>query len=159
MKSKILILDKYCERYTDNSVLVSMVREGFEWSTPGMNVLHKKVVKKMVKRARLIKDLGYYGPIIDLIIRSTIPEMIVMNFSKNPVEIVQGQGELYSTLIRRIKAHGGAEADAFIEVIDLWFGQDEYLFDYRTAYREKRMELITNQLATLQLNPSTVVSC
>ena len=53
------------------------------WSKPLSNIVEGKVFKKGNKLLTLVSQCGRYGPIIDLVIRGTIPHMIVLNIGEN----------------------------------------------------------------------------
>lgn len=163
----------YVKDYKKSRVLRRLVNEGYEWSTPGYDPLQGKKHKCLKKLNTLAQIIGEYGPILDLIIRSTIPEMIIMNYSEKPANItlfdvdeddryVMKQGALIQSLLKKIKeknvAEQSTETNQFIEYIKKWFKSKANKDDYNTAYREKRLELLNSQLSNLLYCPQFIVS-
>ena len=156
--SDSIIIGSYIDDFNKSPLLRHLVEEGSQWSTPGINVLRGKVNKKKTKVAELFRDLGGYGPLLDLIIRSTIPEMLVMQFSSTPSKVTEViNGPLYLSLLKKIKSKPGEEANLFTNLIDLWFKTKSNIRDYNTAYREKRAEIINSQVSNLLYCPYFIV--
>lgn len=154
-----IVLQSYCGDFNKSPVLQHLVQEGSEWSTPGVNVLQGKIHKKKSKLTGLINDLGEYGPILDLVIRSTIPEMIVLKFSVNPGQITEvNNGHLHRSLLKKIRQLQSNETEIFTDLIGRWFSNKLNVRDYNTAYREKRSEILQNQVSHLVYCPYFIVS-
>lgn len=152
----------FIKDYRSTTVLQRLVEQGQEWSTPGSNALHGKKHKNHKKLIRLVTEIGEYGPILDLIIRSTIPEMMVRYYSEQIANILKPKsGVLKENLIEKVIGNTkepNQEMTEFIQYVNLWFTIEQNLKDYNTAFREKRAELINNQVSTLLMAPYCVVS-
>lgn len=159
-----IILDEFCDDFKSSPFLKYLVREGSNWSTPGVSVLHGKVHKRREKQADLIHALGSYGPILDIIIRSTVPEMVILQFAKSPVKITAPCGPLKQSLIGKLKSQQfkaqdtSRETELFTDLINDWFSFKTNVKDYNTAYREKRVELLNSQVSHLLYCPYFIVS-
>ena len=123
------------------------------WSKPLSNIVEGKVFKKGNKLLTLVSQCGRYGPIIDLVIRGTIPHMIVLNIGENTSCITDKQNGCL-----KIFLEGHFKDKDLIDTITKWFQFSGNVRDYDTAYRHYRQTLLVSQLDKLLWQPYRFVS-
>lgn len=118
------------------------------WCTPGMNLLYSKNMKKTQKLRKLVNTVGYYGPMLDVVIRGTIPHVMVLNFSSETKQITEQK----EGILRKFLDKYFQESD-LIKAISNWFKISGNLLDYETSYRTTRCQLLNSQICFLNSNP------
>ena len=121
---------------------------------PGFSIIDGKVLKKKEKLQVLVKNIGYYGPILDLLIRGTVNHLVVYCFSKD-VRIITSpeNGDLWCLLSKYF------EQDTTIwNGIKAWFKNVKMVEDYETNFRNFRCDLLNSQVSTIVLRPQNKVS-
>ena len=142
---------EYCSDYKENKEIKRFV-EMIAWSSPGKHILDGKVMKKGDKLKMLIKLCGYFGPMIDLIIRGCIPYLMIMHFQDHTITFTANNGVISSFLKSNFKD------DALLMTIDRWLNNPSLRKDFDTTYRNTRHEYLTTQLETLTMQPYIRVS-
>jgi len=123
-------------------------------STPGTAIHDGKVLKKKEKLNKLITAIGYFGPVLDLIIRGTINHLVVYEFSKDIRAITSpGNGDLYCLL----KKYFCNDQQLWNGII-CWFKNKKAVEDYEVNYRNFRYEVLNSHKETILLRPQTKVS-
>lgn len=122
-------------------------------SSPGMNILHDKNMKRKETIQKLVFQLGECGPIMDLVIRGTIYHMLVENFAEETKLVTSdNKGSLKVFLLKHFKS------EELQQTIEKWMKSTRWNSDYQHLYRHKRAEIINNQIWFLSQNPSKSVS-
>ena len=122
------------------------------WSTPGLNILHDKCMKRKEKLQKIITDAGYFGPMMDVVIRGTINYVLVCYYGKETKFITSlKNGYLLLYL------HEHFHTDVLIGTINKLLVDSQFLNDYEHRYRHKRSELVQSQLSFLSQNPQNIV--
>ena len=77
--------------------------ENYCWSSPLTKCIERNVLKKGNKLQTLVSCCGPYGPIIDLVIRATIPHMLVLYIGESTSSISSTDGKTgkLKTLLER----------------------------------------------------------
>lgn len=119
-----------------------------------LSIVHDKCMKRKNKLHLLINNIGYFGPIVDLIIRGTINCMLSRHFAEDTKNVcgTNTLGRLYKFLLDNFR---GKE---IVDAIKSWMRDSRCTADYECAYRCKRNELINAQITFLTLNPGNLVS-
>jgi hypothetical protein len=141
------------KRLHDNADLENFV-EFYCWAKPFKNILEGKSNKKGGKVNTLLEELGQYGPLVDQVIRGTIPHMLVFTIGDDPNEVTKKQpdGKLFNFLKRYFRD------PIIIQTIDKWFDSTINIDDYETAYRHYRQNILVLQYQRLLSRPKTTVS-
>ena len=123
-------------------------------STPGTGIHDGKVLKKKDKMNNLILHVGYYGPILDLMIRGTVTHLVINEFSKDVRAVTSEQtGDLFILLKNNF-----CNDNVIWECINNWFKHKKSVEDYEVNFRNFRCELLNSQLSTILLRPQNKVS-
>lgn len=118
------------------------------WSTPGLNIMQSKLFKRNTKLTQLIHELGYNGPITDVVLRGTVSHMLVCNYEEDTRSIC-------GIMIEFVNDH--LKNDSLSKVITSWGSNNTFTQDFEISYRQKRSELISYQVAFLTQNPRNLV--
>lgn len=118
------------------------------WSTPGLNSLHDKCMKRTTKLKRVFESTGYFGPIVDLAIRGTVSHMLVCHYGEHTRSICSILKEFLLKHITDI------ELKTYINSL---LQNEYYIMDYEHSYRHKRSNLINSQIMFLVQNPRSLV--
>ena len=123
-------------------------------SPPGTSITDGKVLKKKDKLTVLLKNVGHYGPILDLLIRGTVTHLVVHCFSKDVRSITSpDNGDLWCLLAKYFK-----EETKIWDGVKAWFKNGKMVEDYETSFRHFRCELLNSQLSTIVLRPQNKVN-
>ena len=122
-------------------------------STPGTGIHDGKILKKKDKLKNLIDDVGYWGPILDLIIRGTINHLVINEFSNDVRAVTDVNGSLYILLMNYF-----SKDKTLWEGILNWFKHRKSVEDYEINFRNFRCELLNSQLSTILSRPQSKVS-
>lgn len=140
----------YCQNVEDHDEIREFVLYSC-WCTPGLNILYDKSIKKTVKHSMLVEEAGIFGPMIDMVIRGSIPHVLVKYFSKDTKAISEcSKGSLKTFLLSHFKC------STILSTIELWFKNLKCVRDYEHAFRSKRSELLSNQIFMLKQRPIKV---
>lgn len=124
------------------------------WCTPGLTIVHDKCMKRKKKLESLLANTGYWGPLMDLVIRATVSHMLVLHLAEDTKSVcgIDMQCRLHSFLKKYFTSID------LLATINKWMGLQSCVVDYEIAYRQKRNELIAAQVIFLINNPTNVVS-
>lgn len=140
---------KSIQEHKDINEFVSFVC----WFTPGLNILYDKNMKRKSKLEKLIIDTGYFGPLMDVVIRGTVNHMLVLNYAEDTKAITNSNsGFLKQFLLVHFKTND------LSETISAWMKNKVCNLDYENLYRHKRSEIIISQIRFLTQNPRNFVS-
>ena len=122
--------------------------------TPGTGIHDGKVLKKMGKLEYIVTHIGFYGPIIDLMIRSTVNHLVITEFSKDVRAVTAiDNGDLFLLMKKFF-----SENDELWNAIKNWFKYNKAIEDYEVGFRNFRCEILNAQLSTILLRPQNRVS-
>ena len=120
---------------------------------PGYNITENKVMKKQSKLEMLIRNGGFFLPIMDLVIRGTVNHMVVTNFSKDVTQVSDPEdGKLYDFLKKNFKD------PQLLMTIKSWFKSNKAVEDYETNFRNFRCEVLNSQALTIVSRPQNKAS-
>ena len=134
-----------------NNDLAKVCQQG--WCHPNKDFLHSVAMARGDKKELLISEIGENGPTIDLILRASITQMVVMHFASDSRQIILSKS---SGLRKHAKSF--SEELAIREQITKWFECRKATHDFTLLYRSFRMKLLSSQLFTLLNAPKTLVS-
>jgi hypothetical protein len=135
----------------DNKVLNEFVHRKI-LSVPGLSIIEGKVFKKKSKLDVLIQDLGYYGPVIDLVIRGTVNHMVIYEFNKDHKKITAENAGLYTLL----KKYLLTDSNIWNVVIN-WFQCESAVTDYEISLRNFRIDILNSWVALIVQRPQNRV--
>ena len=130
----------HCVDVEDHSEIRAFVVSS--WTTPGKTILENKVMKKGTKLQALIDECGYYGPIMDILIRGVIPYVMILYFGENTNAIT---GKYLKEFL-----FGHFKEPEMRDVIENWFKNESNVRDFSTAYRNYRADHISSQHDALE---------
>ena len=125
------------------------------WSSPLKMCIERNVLKKGTKLQNIVSCCGPYGPIIDLVIRATIPHMLVLYIGESTSSITSTDGKtgkLKTFLERHFKDQ------VILDTITKWFQTIGNASDYSNAYRQYRQAILVSQFQKLVCQPYCSVS-
>ena len=123
-------------------------------STPGTAIHDGKVFKKKEKLDNLVSRIGYYGPILDLMIRGTVNHLVITEFSKDVRTVTAPvNGNLFQLLKKYF-----FNDEILWNGIKCWFQYDKIVEDYEINFRNFRCELCNSHLFTITSRPQNKVS-
>ena len=134
-----------------NSDLSKVCQRG--WCHPNREFLCNVAMARGDKKILLTNVIGENGPTIDLILRASITEMVVMYFASDSKQIILSKKHGL-----RKHARSFSNELAIREQIEKWFSCDKATRDFIAQYRSFRMKLLSSQLFTLLNAPKTLVS-
>ncbi len=139
----------YCKCIEDHPEINNFVLYNC-WNTPGLHILRDKNMKRKATIVMLVEELGYFGPIMDLVIRGTVYHMLVCNFAAETktvtTDCLDGFLDKYFNCPKLKKT------------IAKWLNNHKFHSDYEHLYRHKRSEQINAQVWFLTQNPHKAVS-
>jgi hypothetical protein len=121
------------------------------WAPPGLSILNGKCMKRKDKLKKLVDTTGYFGPIMDVVIRGTIPHILVCHFAEDTKTITNTKSGYLKAFL-----HNHFKSSVLMETINYWM--DLFIADYECGYRHKRSDLINSQINVFALNPRNLVS-
>ena len=157
---------KYCNDIIEVPALYSFVLNQC-WSTPGTLCIEQRKFKKTKSLDNLINEFGYYGPILDMVIRSTATTILIQNFGADTKSITGNQrikGTVQGSILKRFitkicNDYKSIDSkDDLSESIEKWFSNKVFIEDYETLYRNTRASILNSQIVTLRNGPHKIVS-
>ena len=123
------------------------------WCNPNRDFLCNVAFARGDKKEILISEIGENGPIIDLLLRASITQMVVMHFASDSRQIILSKKE-------GLRKHAKSFSEELVlkEQIAKWFECRKATNDFTIQYRSFRMKLLSSQLFTLLNAPKTLVS-
>ena len=121
------------------------------WCNPNHGFLDQVVLARGSKKDILIEQVGDSGLIIDVILRASIAQMIVLYFGADASQIIKNKKYL------RKHTESFTEDNQIINQIAKWFACTKATTDFVAQYRSFRMSLLTSQMFTLLNAPKTLV--
>lgn len=122
-------------------------------STP-CNAIHDgKVLKKKNKLQTLINHVGYYGPILDLVIRSTVNHLVITEFTKEARVVTNPEN---GDLLQLLKKYFSNDPILW-QGIKCWFKYSKAVEDYEINFRNFRCEVCNSFASTISLRPQNKV--
>lgn len=141
----------HCKDFKEHFELNKFVSS--TWSTPGLNILNDKCMKRKDKLQQLLKETGYFGPILDQAIRGTVSHLLVCNFEKGTKEITNLEDGYLKRFLRK-----HFQTSELMETIGKLFSKNpQWILDYEYSYRHKRSAIIQSQITFLTTNPQNLV--
>lgn len=139
----------YCKSIADHEEINNFVYYNC-WNTPGIHILRDKNMKRKATVVTLVEELGYFGPLIDLVIRGTVNHMLICNFAEETKKVTK---EFLKGFLQKF-----FKCPKLRQTIDKWMSTTKFNSDYEHLYRHKRSELINCQIWFLTQNPRKAVS-
>ena len=140
-------MDNYCKSIGEHEEINDFVLYDC-WNKPGVHILVDKNMKR--KTTVVAEELGFFGPIMDLLIRGTVNHMLVVNFATETKKVTK---ECLRGFLRKF-----FQDPRLRQCIDKWMNTSKFHSDYENVYRHKRSELINSQIWILKWGPCRAVS-
>ena len=141
LKASNYIKDPTLKKFVEETVMTA----------PGQNLFYGKSFARNEKLKYCIEVLGKDGPLIDLILRGTIPHMLVWNMGEETRNITR------TALKDFVDEHISQKSPSLKIVLDKWFQETKFIRDYEDQFRNFRNEMLSSFLDTMISNPRNLV--